>query len=226
MGYNACTHCFEDLDSIFLKTCRKVVYISHCQFLPVDHLVRKKGKHFKGKADHRAKPHNQTEDDILEMVKDMKVVFGKRQSSKPVPKDTQGHTPMWKKKSIFWELPYWHDLEVRHTIDVMHLTKNLYVNLLRFMGVYGKRKDSLEVRQDLQEMKEQGNLHPKKIDDGRQYLSPPSYTQSKEEKESMFECLNSINVSSRFSSNIKRIINVQEKKFLNLKFHDCHVLMT
>jgi len=69
-------------------------------------------------------------------------------------------------------------------------------------------------------MKERGNLHPEKIDDGRQYLSPTSYTLSKEEKESMFECLNSIKVPSRFSSNIKRIINMQEKKFLNLKAHD------
>ena len=40
-------------------------------------------------------------------------------------------------------------LEVRNAIDVMHLTKNLCVNLLGFMGVYGKPKDSLEARQDL-----------------------------------------------------------------------------
>jgi hypothetical protein len=31
-------------------------------------------------------------------------------------------------------------------IDVMHLTKNLCLNLLGFMGVYGKPKDSLEER--------------------------------------------------------------------------------
>jgi len=42
----------------------------------------------------------------------------------------------------------------------------------------------------------------------------------------MFECLNSIKVPSGFSSNVKGIINVAEKKFLNLKSHDCHVLMT
>jgi len=41
----------------------------------------------------------------------------------------------------------------------------------------------------------------------------------------MFECLSNINVPSRFSSNIKRIINVLEKKFVNLKSHDCHVIM-
>ena len=28
-GYNACTHCFDDLDSIYLKRCRKVVYLGH-----------------------------------------------------------------------------------------------------------------------------------------------------------------------------------------------------
>ena len=42
----------------------------------------------------------------------------------------------------------------------------------------------------------------------------------------MFECLNNIKVPSGFSSNIKGIINVPEKKFYNLKSLDCHVLMT
>jgi len=86
-GYNACTHCFKDLDSIYLKKCRKVMYIGHRRFLPVGHLVRKKGKHFKGKGDHRTKPRNRTREDILEMVKDMKVVFGKGRGSEPLPKD-------------------------------------------------------------------------------------------------------------------------------------------
>jgi len=62
--------------------------------------VIKKGKHFKGNADHRCKPRNRTEEDVFEMVKDVKVVFGKGQDSQPVPKDVAGHAPMWK-KSIF-----------------------------------------------------------------------------------------------------------------------------
>lgn len=160
------------------------------------------------------------------MVKDIKVVFGKGAGSVPVPKDANGRAPMWKKKSIFWELPYWKVLEVRNAIDVMHLTKNLCVNMLGFMGVYGKSKDTLEARQDLQRLKERDNLHPEKTSDGRQYLRPASYTLSKEEKESMFDCLNSIKVPSGFSSNIKRIVNVPQKKFQNLKSHDCHVIMT
>src|SRR6187551_1338047 len=69
-------------------------------------------------------------------------------------------------------------------------------------------------------------IYIEKRDNGRQYLRPASFTLSKEEKASMFECLNSIKVPSGYSSNIKGIINMKEKKFTNLKSHDCHVLMT
>ena len=41
----------------------------------------------------------------------------------------------------------------------------------------------------------------------------------------MFECVASIKVPSGFSSNIKGIINVLEKKFLNLKSHEHVVVM-
>ena len=145
------------------------------------------------------------------MVKDVQVVFGKEPGSQPIPNDANRHAPMWK-KSIFWDLPYWQVLEVRSSIDVMHLTKNLCVNLLGFMGVYGKPKDTFEARQDLRCLRERDNLHPEKTDDGRHYLRPASYTLSKEEKEIMFECLNNIKVPSGFSSNINGIINVPEKK--------------
>ena len=59
------------------------------------------------------------------MVKDLKVIFGKG----PILNDANGHAPMWKKKSIFWELPYWTVLEVYSAINVMHVAKNLCVNL-------------------------------------------------------------------------------------------------
>ena len=113
-----------------------------------------------------------------------------------------------------------------NAIDVMHLTKNFCVNLIAFLGVYGKTKDTVEARQELQRMEERDALHPQQRDNGRQYLSPASYTLSKEEKETMFDCLSSIKVPSGYSSNIKGILNLAEKKFTNLKSHDCHVLMT
>jgi hypothetical protein len=50
--------------------------------------------------DHLTKPRNQTGEDVLDMVNDVKVVFGKGHGIQPVPNDANGHAPMWK-KSIF-----------------------------------------------------------------------------------------------------------------------------
>jgi hypothetical protein len=70
------------------------------------HPLTKKGKHFKGEADHRGKPIHRTGEDVFSMVNELKVIFGKGPGSQSVPNDSNGHTPMWKKKSIFWEPPY------------------------------------------------------------------------------------------------------------------------
>jgi hypothetical protein len=88
------------------------------------------------------------------MVKDLNIIFGKGPGRQSVPNNTNGHAAMWKKKYIFWELPYWKFLKVHSAIDVMHLTKNLCMNLLGFIGVYGKTKDTPEASQGQQHMKE------------------------------------------------------------------------
>ena len=151
-GYRACTHCLDKTEAIHLKIFKKVVYMGNRCFLPANHPLRKKGMHWKGKADHHTKPSHSNGEEIFEMVKDLRVVFGKGDGSQLVPNDTNGRAPMWKMKSIFWELPYWQILEVRNTIDVMHLTKNLYVNVLGFMGCYGNLKDTLEARRDVKDI--------------------------------------------------------------------------
>jgi hypothetical protein len=177
-GYRACTHCLDETDSVYLTHCRKVVYMGHHRFLPIKHQVQKKGKHFKGTADHRTKLMHRSGRGVFNMVNDIEVVFGKGPGSQPVLSENE-MAPMWKKKSIFWELPYWEVLDVCNAIDVMHVTKNLCINLIGFLGVYGKTKDTLEARQELQHMEEKDGLHPEMRENGRHYLSPASYTQKR-----------------------------------------------
>lgn len=88
-------------------------------------------------------------------------------------------------------------------------------DLLGFLGVYGKTKDTPEAREDQQRMHGKDGIHQ----------GHTSYALTKEEKEIFFECLLSIKVPSGFSSNIQGIIDMAEKKFQNLKSHDCHVIM-
>jgi hypothetical protein len=152
-GYNACTHCLDQTESIYLDKCRKNVYPWYRRFLLNKHPCRKKGKHFNGEIEIRSKPTRHTGDEVFDMVKDLRVIFGKSLGRQPVLNDADGHAPMWKKKSIFWELEYWKVLEVRSVIDVMHLTKNLCVNLLGFLGLYVKTKDTQEAHEDQQRLK-------------------------------------------------------------------------
>src|SRR6185437_1984226 len=90
--------------------------MGHRRFPPLNHPLRRKGKHFKGEPETRAKPIFQNGKRVFSMVKDVHVVFGKGRGSKQVLNDENGHAPMWKKKSILWDLPYWDVLEVRNTI--------------------------------------------------------------------------------------------------------------
>jgi hypothetical protein len=138
-------------------------------------------------------------------------VFGKGHGSQQVPNDENGHVPMWKKKSILWELPYWEE-SLREPP--------------RFPRYVWEGKRYNQTRRDLKEMKQQEDLRPEKRDNGQHYLHRASYTLSKEKKESMFDCLNSMKIPSGYTLNIQGRINRKEKKFTNLMSHDYHILMT
>ena len=100
-GYNACTHYLDRIESIYMDKYRKNVYPYNHRFLPPKHVLRKKGKHFNGKAETRMKHVPRTGAKVFGMVKDLKVIFGKGLGRQSIPNDAAGHTPMWKKKSIF-----------------------------------------------------------------------------------------------------------------------------
>ncbi|GJT18586.1 uncharacterized protein Tco_0877292 [Tanacetum coccineum] len=68
----------------------------------------------------------------------------------------------WKKKSIFFKLPYWEHMLLRHNLDVMHIEKNVCDNIIgTLLGHKGKSKDNYNARLDLKEMGIRKELHPK-----------------------------------------------------------------
>ena len=63
--------------------------------------------------------------------------------------------------SLFFELPYWKDLNVRHCLDVMHIEKNVCMNILgTFLDILKKGKDGLNARRDLVLLKIRPELAP------------------------------------------------------------------
>lgn len=52
-----------------------------------------------------------------------------------------------KRKSIFYELPYWEHLKISHLLDPMHIFKN--VSSLLWMHISSIKSDTLVSRRDL-----------------------------------------------------------------------------
>ncbi|KAL0329087.1 UNVERIFIED_CONTAM: hypothetical protein Sradi_4895400 [Sesamum radiatum] len=64
--------------------------------------------------------------------------------------DGYGSDHKWTKKIIFWDLPNWSTLLIRHNLDVMHIEKNVLDNIFNtIMDIKGKTKDNINARNDL-----------------------------------------------------------------------------
>jgi hypothetical protein len=74
------------------------------------------------------------------------------------------------------------------------------------LGLVWEDKRYIGAWEGQQRMKGRDGMHPKR------FQGPASYALTKEEKEIFFKVLFSIKVLSGFSSNIKGIINMAEKK--------------
>ena len=216
-----CPVCMKETSSIRLKNGKKTVYLGHRRFLPQNHRYRKQKKAFDGNTEERTPPRVLTGEDVYEMVKDLKVVLGKRKRS--------NNTPVvdgpWKKRSIFYELPYWRTLFVRHCLDVMHIEKNVCESIVgTLLDIPNKSKDGEKARLDLKELKIRLNLIPTKKGNAT-YLPPAKYTLSRQEKRKLCEWLASVKVPNGYSSNFKRLVSMKDLRLIGMKTHDCHILM-
>ncbi|KAI3496562.1 hypothetical protein L1887_38927 [Cichorium endivia] len=218
-GRKACPVCEEDTRWIRLRNCNKNVYMGHRRSLPKNHLYRTQGNLFDGKIEDEIMPLPMDGKQTFSRVKNLNIVFGK------LSKNNQPTN--WKKRSIFWELPYWKTLDVRHCLDVMHIEKNVCDSLIGLLlDIPGKSKDGVNVRKDMVEMGIRPELAPIENEGRRTYLPPACYTMSKDEKTKFCKCLHGIKVPSGYSANIKNLVSMKDLKLLGMKSHDCHVLLT
>ena len=81
---------------------------------------------------------------------------GKKQKATEPRKKRKAPEPLlkvWKTMSVFWDLPYWKIHRVPHSIDVMHITKNVCESLLgTLLNMPERTKDGPKARADLKSM--------------------------------------------------------------------------
>jgi hypothetical protein len=110
---------------------------------------------------------------LFEMVKNIQVVFGKGTVKGQKRKKTPTSTDMsFKKQLIFFKyLPYWKDLETCHSIDLMHVIKNIFDNIIEtLLDMLRKMKNRLKSCNDLVQFGLRPELHPILRHNGKHYL--------------------------------------------------------
>ena len=94
---------------------------------------------------------------------------------------------MWNKKSILWKLEYWQLLDVHHSIDTMHIKKNVCESMCgTLLQQRGKGKDHENVREDLKDMGIRPELYAEETDTGM-VLSVVAAILSKTERKELCE---------------------------------------
>ena len=120
---------------------------NHIKFLPLDHPFRRNKYAFrKNRMVTDPPPKIRSGVELLREIDALGLKKatenGENDANVPVSKLTE-----WKKKSIFWDFPYWSTNLVRHNLDVMHIEKNVFENIFNtVMNVDEKTKDNAKYR--------------------------------------------------------------------------------
>ncbi|XP_042467453.1 uncharacterized protein LOC122050628 [Zingiber officinale] len=188
---------------------------------------RKLRASFDGTREYGNKPRRLSGYEMYEEVREVLTDYKKEDINKR--HNGEFHLPSetnWKKKSIFFELPYWMDNLVPHNIDVMHTERNFMENVLStILGIVGKSKDHLNARRDLKEMGLRKALHPTLMASGKERILPAKFTMSKDEKLVCCKVLKNIKLPNGIASNISKCVHLEERNIWGLKSHDHHILM-
>ncbi|XP_077248014.1 uncharacterized protein LOC143887729 [Tasmannia lanceolata] len=231
-GKLACPSFNKDTCSRRLKHGEKECYMGHRRFLATNHKFIFEKWCFDGTVEDRLALIPLTGCEELDQLKCINITFGKKRDKSVKKPDTRGQkrpreeNPMrceenslncsnsaaknkptkehnWKKKTIFSSLPYWESLLFRHSLDAMHIEKNVCDNVIRtLLNIEEKTKDSLKARLDLQQMGIRRAFHPMTNGKNKTYLPPACFTMSTKEKVALCNILKDIKVPDGFSSNI------------------------
>ncbi|KAL5573640.1 hypothetical protein UlMin_023237 [Ulmus minor] len=222
-GYKACPTCNENTPS--MRVIGKTAYFGHRRFLPSTHRWRS-NLDFDGRTDRKRPPRKFSSVDIMDQLRRVKTTIpGKHPNYRGVKRKRGDDELNWRKKSIFYELPYWAEIELKHNLDVMHIEKNICDSLLgTLMGDPHKSKDTDNTRRDLQNLGIRSELHL--YEDGNKLMKPAAeYTFSEANRRKFCRFIRSVKFPDGFAANLWKNVAQNDSRIVGLKSHDCHVIM-
>ncbi|KAG8363694.1 hypothetical protein BUALT_Bualt19G0049100 [Buddleja alternifolia] len=212
-----------------LQFAHKYSYTYHRRFLSRSHRFRRDTTSFDGTMEWGVAPKRLSGIDVLQQLDSNGVIteYKKEDLKKRFVGDynVDNHR-YWKRRSIFFELPYWKFNIIRHNLDVMHIEKNVCDNVIfTLLNVKGKTKDNLNARHELAKLGVRKPLHAFKRRSGRWCLPPGPCNMGLNEKDIFCKVLKSIRAPNGYASNISKCVQIEKRTIWGLKSHDNHVLM-
>jgi len=222
-GNLACPYCMEETQSFRLQYGVKTTWFdNHRMFLDQNHPFRSDRKNFlKGHIVTRLPPPLRSGQEILNQICELGIRKVTELDAEEVNKRICKSCG-WKKRSIFWDLPYWSSNMIRHNLDVMHIEKNVFDSLFNtVLDVDGKTKDNPKARLDVVKYCNRTNLA--RNPDGS--YPKAAYTINKDKKKVLFDWLEGVKFPDGYVSNMSRCLDTEKFKLFGMKSHDCHVFM-
>lgn len=183
-------------------------------------------RQYDGKSEKRAAPRNFSRVEILQQVDRVKEMRpGKHPNNVDKKRKRDDCELNWTRKSIFFELEYWSNLNFRHNLDVMHIERNICDNIVGTMlAIAGKSKDTDKARMDLKDLKIRNELHLQER--GTKIFKPMAcYSLTPNERKEFCKFLKSVKFPDGYAANISNNVNINDGKIMGLKSHDCHILL-
>lgn len=110
---------------------------------------------------------------------------------------------------------------VRHTLDAMHIERNVSANILKHLS---GEKDTLACRRDMEECGATPHLWLRRLPGCSNYLKPRApYVFTNAEKDDFQKRVSSTQTPTGFSATLTK--HVGEKSLGGLKSHDHHILV-
>ena len=133
-----------------------------------------------------------------------------------------GKSHNWTLCSIFWVLPYWSKLLIRYNLDIMHIEKNAFEQIITtVLNVKEKTKDDLKSRKDMSTHCKYRRLDFRAVGVGEggvhEVMPPAPYVLTKDQRKVLCDWIQSVKFSDGYASNLGRCVDVKNASLHNVK---------
>ncbi|XP_025653186.1 uncharacterized protein [Arachis hypogaea] len=223
-GRLACPVCMEDTKAFWLDYGGKNSWFDcHRRYLPEGHPYRRNKVGFKKNVEEdEGPPIRLSGEQIWERVRHYPKIVD---TGGQVRLTGYGVEHNWTKRSIFWDLSYWKDHLVRHCLDLMHIEKNFFDNIMNTVMDTERTKDNEKARLDMAVLCKRPDLNLVQVREGHWAKPKGNYVLTLQQRKNVCKWVQELKMPDGYVSNLQRCVDVKGGKLFGMKTHDCHVFM-